>query len=294
LFFQPSAQIFYGITNKWEVYGSWFFYNQNPDLRTLYSGYILQNYRTLSRFENKLTDSHGNGGSLKLSFKDIMSFLFTSLELNYNHYRNEVMYAQQFEGSVLKTTMLEMGNSGYYLSLTGRASKGFEWKKLSFSVDGSWGKGLSPQLRQGKLIQYVNSGLNANMIASLAITGSILFANKCSWSRITGSTGTGENFAPISNFIDAASLDITLPAGFVFRTAFEYYDSRFGETIQNFYLADAGITYTLKRVRFNLDCTNLLNTKNYVYSYYGSLNSFYSEYAIRPRTIVLKVQFKLF
>ncbi|HBZ67973.1 MAG TPA: hypothetical protein DEO70_14155 [Bacteroidales bacterium] len=294
LLFQPSLQLLYNIGRKWTVTGTWFYYNQNPDLHTLYSGFIVQNYRTLSRYENKLTNSHGNTGSLKLLYKEIMKFLFTSIEFSYSQYNNEVMYAQQFEGSVLKTTLIEIDNSGDFLSVTGRVSKGFDWKKLLFTIEGSWNRGNTPQLRQGTLIEYVNKGVNANITVSVAATESILLSNKCSWGQVTGSTGTGVSLPSISNLENKASLDITLPADIILTTAIEYYDSRTGSVIQNFCLIDAGITHTWKRVRFSLNWTNMLNTKNYVYSYYSNLNSYYSEYTIRPSAVMLKTQFKLY
>ncbi|MCF8332947.1 MAG: hypothetical protein K9I47_02270, partial [Bacteroidales bacterium] len=39
----------------------------------------------------------------------------------------------------------------------------------------------------------------------------------------------------------------------------------------------------------------LKNVKeNYVYAYYGSLNSYYSKYTIRPSSILLKARFKIY
>lgn len=292
--FQPSAELLYDINNKWDISGKWFYYNNIPDLRTLYSGYIVRNYRTLNRYDNKLTDSYGNRASLKLSYKDVMQFLFTSLEVSYNQYHNEVMYAQEFEGATLKTTLLEMNNKGDYLSVKGRASKGFNWKKLSLSFEGAFGKGNTPQLRQGKLIEYVNQGLNANFTTSLAITGAVLLANKCSYSQVKGETKPGEVLNPIRSFIDAATLDIVLPVGLILNTAVEYYNTHDGNHRQQFYLLDAGMAYTWKKIRLSLDWQNLLNTKNYVYAYYGSLNSYYSKYTIRPSSILLKARFKLY
>lgn len=294
LLFQPFVRLRYSFTTRWELSGSWFYYNRNPDLNTLYSGYVVQNYRTLNRYESKLSDSYGSNAILKLAYKDIMQFLFTSLEFNYNCYNGEVMYAQEFVGSVMKTTLVEMPNNGNYLSLTGRASKGFDWKKLSFNFEGSLGIGSTPQLRQGKLIQYESRGLNANLTGSMALTNAILIANKCSWSHVTGNTGQGEQLAAISNFIDAASVDIIFSPALFLSASFEYYSTQNSDRRQNFYLIDAGLTYSWKHVRFSLDWSNVLNTKNYVYSYYSSMNSYYSEYTIRPAAVILKAQFKLY
>jgi uncharacterized protein YxjI len=294
IIFQPQTNLWYSINTHWEISASWFWYNYNPNLRNLYSGYILQNYRTLSHYESRLSDSYGQQGALKLSYKDIIRFLFTNIEFRYNRYRNEVMYAQEFEGTLMKISAVELENTGNYFSVTARAGKGFNWKKLSINAEASWGKGVTPQLRQDSLIEYKNQGINANMTLTLALTENLQFANKSSWSRMNGSTGAGAKLDPINSFIDAATINYILPNGLIFSFGMEYYDTRKGSRKQNFYLLDAGITYTWKRVRFTLDYNNILNTTDYVYTYYGTLSSYYSEYRIRPASILLSARFKIF
>jgi hypothetical protein len=294
IIFQPQTSLRYNINTRWEVSGLWFWYNQNPNLRNLYSGYILQNYRTLSHYESRLFDSYGQQGTLKLSYKDIIKFLFTDIEIRYARYRNEVMYAQQFEGQALIISLVEMESTGDNFSITAHAGKGFDWKKLSINAEASWGEGITPQLRQDSLIEYKNQGINANMTLSLSLTEKLQFANKCSWSRVSGSTNAGDKLDPIVSFIDAATINYILPNGLIFSFGMEYYDTRNGSKEQNFYLLDAGITYTWKRVRFTLDYNNILNTTDYVYAYYGTLSSYYSEYRIRPASILLTARFKLY
>ncbi len=294
IIFQPQTNVRYNINTHWEISGLWFWYNYNPTLRNLYSGYILQNYRTLSHYQSRLSDSYGQQGSLKFSYKDIIRFLFTNIEIRYNRYRNEVMYAQEFEGSLMKISAVELENTGNYFSVTTRMGKGFNWKKLSVNAEASWGKGVTPQLRQDSLFEYNNQGVNANMTLSLAVTENLQFANKSSWSSISGSIDAGKKLDPINSFIDAATINYILSNGLIFSFGMEYYDTRNGSRKQCFYLLDAGITYTWKRVRFTLDYNNILNTTNYVYAYYGTLSSYYSEYRIRPASLLLSARFKIF
>ncbi len=294
LVFQPQASFRYNINTRWDVSGSWFWYNHNPNLRSLYSGYIMQNYRTLSRYESRLFDSYGQQGNLRLSYTDIMQFLFAGIEISYNRYRNEVMYAQEFEGSRMKISLVEMESKGDYLSFTARAGKGFDWKKLSVNAEASWGKGITPQLRQNSLIVYKHQGINANMTFSMAVTEKLQFANKCSWSRVSGSADAGHKLDPIVSFINAAKINYILPNNLIFSIGMEYYDTRFESRNQIFYLLDAGITYTWRRIRFTLDYNNILNTTDYITAYYSNLNTYYSEYRIRPASILLSARFKLF
>lgn len=292
--FQPQAKVSYAIGSHWQVIGSWFMYNYNPTLRNLYSSYVLQNYRTMSHYDSRLSDSYGQQGSLTLSYKDIIRFFFTNLEVRYSRYLNEVMYAQSFEGSLMKISSVDLENRGNYLSITARASKGFDWKKLSVNMEASWGKGLTPQLRQNNLINYRNQGVNGNITLSLAFTERLQFANKSSWSSVSGRIDDDEKLEPINSFIDAASVNYTFPNGIVFSLGFEYYDTHTGGTKQSFYLVDSGVSYTWKRVRVAVGYSNILNTKNYVYAYFDNLSSYYSEYRIRPSSILFSARFKIY
>jgi hypothetical protein len=128
----------------------------------------------------------------------------------------------------------------------------------------------------------------------MAVSERLQLANKSSWSRVSGSTDDGNKLDPIVSFIDAATIHYILPIGLIFSFGMEYYDTRNGSRRQNFYLLDVGVTYTWKRIRFTLDYTNILNTTDYVYAYYGTLSSYYSAYRIRPASVLLSMRFKLF
>ncbi|HML84501.1 MAG TPA: hypothetical protein PKE52_05005, partial [Bacteroidales bacterium] len=238
--------------------------------------------------------SYGQQGALTLSYKDIIRFFFTNLEIRYSRYLNEVIYAQSFEGSLMKISSVDLENRGNYLSITARASKGFDWKKLSVNMEASWGKGVTPQLRQNNLINYRNQGVNGNITLSLAFTERLQFANKSSWSSVSGRIDDDERLEPINSFIDAASVNYTFLNGIVFSLGMEYYDTHIGGKKQSFYLIDSGVSYTWKRVRVAVDYSNILNTKNYVYAYFDNLSSYYSEYRIRPSSILLSARFKIY
>ncbi len=294
LVFLPHINFAYDVGTKWQVSGNYFWYNHNPDLRNLYPGLILQNYRTLTRYDNRLSDTYGQQSKLLISYKDVIHFLFANVEANYNRYRNEVMYAQRFESSVMRINMLELENTGDYLSLTARMGKGFDWKKISFNAEGSWGTGSTPQLRQDSLVRFNNQGLNANITLSMEPLERLVLANKSSTSRMTMRAGSEEQADPLVNFINATSISYSFANGLMFSLGFEYYHMQDKNRQQNFLLLDGELVYTVKRIRFALHLNNVINAENYIYSYYGNMNSYYSEYRIRPASIQLSARFKLY
>ena len=291
---QPSLSFHYDFNHNWKVSTKIATYNSTPSLRTLYSGYILQNYRTLSHYDCPLADTYGANGSLTLSFKNIMKYVFGDFSVNYNRYRNEVMYAQSFEGNTMVINAVEQPCWGDYLSVSLFAGKGFSWKKLNINAKCSYGLGRSPHLVQNQVATYYNLGWNANLIATIALTDYIFFNNKGSFSRMTSSLdGFNGDSQPIVSLIDNANLSVLLPFGLSLTPSVEFYHTRSEECTDNFVLLDCSLSYTFRKVKFSLDVNNILNTDSFIYSYYSGIYGYYSAYLIRPRSVMLRVRLKV-
>lgn len=291
---QPSLSFRYDFSHNWKVSTKIATYNSTPSLRTLYSGYIMQNYRTLSHYDCPLADTYGANGSLTLSFKNIMKYVFGDFSVNYNRYRNEVMYSQNFEGNTMVINAVEQPSWGDYLSVSLYAGKGFSWKRLNINAKCSYGLGRSPHLVQNQVATYYNQGWNANLTASIAITDYIFFNNKGSWSRFTTSLdGFTAGSQPIVSLIDNANLSVVLPFGLSVTPSVEFYHTRSEGRTDNFVLLDCSLGYTFRKVKFSLDVNNILDTESFVYSYYSGIYGYYSAYSIRPRTFLLTLRFKV-
>lgn len=291
---QPSLSFRYDFNHNWKVSTKIATYNSTPSLRTLYSGYIMQNYRTLSHYDCPLADTYGANGSLTLSFKNIMKYVFGDLSVNYNRYRNEVMYSQNFEGNTMVINAVEQPSWGDYLSVSLYAGKGFSWKRLNINAKCSYGLGRSPHLVQNQVATYYNQGWNANLTASIAFTDYIFFNNKGSFSRMTSSLdGFNAGSQPIVSLIDNANLSVVLPFGLSLTPSVEFYHTRSEGRTDNFVLLDCSLGYTFRKVKFSLDVNNILNTDSFIYSYYSGIYGYYSAYSIRPRSVMLGVRFKI-
>ena len=292
---QPSLSFHYDFNHNWKVSTKIATYNSTPSLQTLYSGYILQNYRTLSHYDCPLADTYGANASLTLSFKNIMKYVFGDLSVNYNRYRNEVMYAQSFEGNTMVINAVEQPSWGDYLSISLYAGKGFSWKKLNINAKCSYGLGRSPHLVQNQVATYYNQGWNANLTATIAFTDYIFFNNKGSFSRMISSLdGFNGDGQPIVSLIDNANLSVVLPFGLSVMPSVEFYHTRSEGRTDNFVLLDCSLGYTFRKVKFSLDVNNILNAESFIYSYYSGIYGYYSAYLIRPRRVMLTARFKVF
>jgi hypothetical protein len=295
IYFQPSFAVQYSFSTQLELTANGVYQTQTPTLSTLYTGYILQNYRNINRYDTQLFDANNMGGSLGISYKNIMNMLFAGGNISYNYYHRDGMYGQTLDSLLTVTQLVMHPNSGIGFSVTGRISKGFNWKRLVLSTDGSWGKNESDQLRQESFVRYNILWFNANILANTRLSKWLFAEYKASWGQNQSkmSANTGEGFPVMQSLNEQFTADVTLPCGINLIATMEHYYNNLVESNRNFFLVDAGLIYTWLGVRYSLDWTNILNTSKYISTLYSSLNSYYSEYDIRPRAMMLKVKFKL-
>ena len=79
------------------------------------------------------------------------------------------------------------------------------------------------------------------------------------------------------------------PAGIGLSLTGEHYHNSASTASSDFVLLDAALSYKWKRFRWELTCSNLLDTREYVYSVLSAASSFSTDYLIRPRSYLLKM-----
>ncbi len=84
-----------------------------------------------------------------------------------------------------------------------------------------------------------------------------------------------------------------MPRGLTFTAELYHYYNNFNDGDRSFILLGAEAKYSIQRVTIVLACDNLLNRRSYVYSNISALTESESAYAIRPRSVLLKLRFKI-
>lgn len=293
IYFQPSVSLKYQITGKTDISSTYQFYNYTGDINTLYTGYILQNYRSINHYDNHLSESRGNNGNLTLTYKDVLKMFFMNGGISYNYTKRDVLYGQYFRDVLTLTSAIEQDNSSYGMSLDARISKGFYLMGITLSLQGSYGTYSSRQLRQGALVKYENDGLNFSGLFNASPTSWLLITYKGTWSRNWGKVESQEAFSPIRIFVNNISGNIKMPKDISLYAGYEHYYN--SAAIGNHYLSftDLGLKYNWKACNISLSWTNIFNTHNYISAYYNSANSYYQNYEIRGSNVMLKVRMKI-
>lgn len=293
-YFIPSLQIEFKYNVNLAVKAGYSFSNNFSDLSSLYQGYILSGYRTLSRYNNKMFESHSNGGGISIEYKDISQMLFMSINTSYDYSSNNITYGQNFHNIVSVLTSLDKNNrsKGYSLSLI--FNKGLNWKKMLIQANATGNSFLSSQLQQGQLLDTRDKSIRA--LFSVTCTPFALLQLSCRsiWWKNWNKLMVDGNITSFSSMKNKGSLSYSILKDLIFTFDYEHYYNSASLNNKHLSYMDSRLTFIHKNIHYILECNNLLNVKNYVSAYYSSVNSFYNVYHIRPLSVILKLKLKLF
>jgi hypothetical protein len=292
-YFQPSLTFKYPLGSQTDLNGTYYFTHQTGDIYSGYTGYIMQDYRLLNRYDGRLLESAIQQGDLGVRYKDIPSMFFMNAGIRYNHIKRNMLYKQQFEGINAFVSSVKQPNSMALFSLDGGLGKGFYWMNLLLSLDVAYSLLSSEQLRQEQLLRYNNRSLNLTGRISGKPASWLLFNYQGVWGENRTQIEGEEPFRPLHIFVNQISFDVLLPQDISLNMAHErYYNSYLTEN-RKLSFTDLSVKYSLRKMLLSLAWENIFNTKNYLSAYNDGINSNLHRYAIRGSYVLFKVQFKL-
>jgi hypothetical protein len=294
LFVEPSLDLHYDLSSSMRLSASSGLNFNIPGLSVLYGGYLLTDYRNLSAYEANLSEGMMQINSLKFDYKDILNMFFCGLSASYYRIYPKILYGRSFEGILSKTITEEVSGSGDNLSVGFNVSKGFDWKRMKVELNGNLRQGKNLLLIQNEVMRFKNEGVSLGGNLSFEPFRFMAFGYSGAWGESRSRSVDNKKFDPVRTYSDQATFDFALPAKIGLKASLNDYYNNQAVGDRFFSLADLELNYTFdSSTRFALSCTNILNTKSYTYSNLGNLSSFYSEYLIRPRALMLKVRFKV-
>jgi hypothetical protein len=263
-----------------------------PSILTLYGGYILNSYRTLSAYEASLHESQMQTVSFKYGYKNIFRMFFGGITVSYSHYKPEVLYGNRFNGMMIETVSQTANTYGEQFSASLRMSKGWDWKKLKIGFEAEWHRGDNPLLVQNETVRNQSENIYINGDFSLRPFSFLGLSCDGRFGESRNRQNNGNEFS-VQTATGNASASVTLPLGMELSAKMHNYYNNRAANSKWFTLAGMELVYTRWQTRFSLECDNIFNVKNYGYSVISNLTSYYSEYMIRPMSVILKVRLKI-
>ena len=267
----------------------------SPSIQNLYSNYILTSYRQLSAYEVAgLFEGLDLSNYLSYNFKDLFSKSFAGVDISWNRQKQDVLYGSYYDYLVERVISQRTNETSDMISAIIRGSKGFDWRRLKIGLSASYSYYTSPLLVQNTVIRYSGNAIGVNGDLSLTPFKWLSISYEGEYYQSASRQKGFDSMPWIKTLTNKGTLDFNLPGGISIRTSVYHYYNNFNDGDKSFILLNAEARYSIKRFSFTLSCDNLLNRKEYVYSSRSALTESNSIYNIRPRSILLKIRFRIF
>ena len=292
---EPSLNLTYKVNSSHNLNASAALNYMTPSIETLYSGYILTSYRQLSAYDVAgLYEGLNQHYALKYDFKNILSMSFAGAEVAWYRQSPDVLYGSYYDGIVQRTISRRTSEISDMLSAKVHASQGFDWRRLKIGAAITYSYYTSPLLVQDAVVRYKGNSLGVNADISMTPFKWLSVSYQGYYSQSATQQKGHERSPWLRTVTNKGSLDFTIPGGVTLTTSLYHYYNNFNDGDRSFLLLNAEAKYTIKRFSFTLSCDNLLNRKSYLYSSLSALTESKAIYNIRPRSVLLKIRFRIF
>lgn len=292
-YFQPCVDIRYHLTSKVDITANYQFRNQMGNVMSYFSGYILSDYRSLSRNDGRIYESQTNGGDLAIEYKDVVNLLFFGSSLSYHYSKSNLLYGQNFQGILSVASPVEHKNTSNGVGAFAFITKGFDWKRLNLNLRIWYDASSSKALQQNEFIDYTGKNVRLDGTVRCKPIDILNVEYKSEWyNNLTKPTNSAKTTS-YTNWTNNLNLDIDLSQDLIYHLGFEHYYNSATTVNRNLSFVDMGLTYIWKKTHFSLDWNNVFNTDSYVRYYYDGINSYQNSYRIRSSNVMLKVKLQL-
>lgn len=291
---EPQLDILYKINSSHTLSLKSALTYSSPSVQNLYSNYILTSYRQLSAYDVAgLFEGQNLHNSISYKFKNILTMSFAGLDFSWNRQKPDVLYGSYYDGLVERLISQRSNETADMLSVTVNGSQGFDLWRLKIGLSATYNYYESPLLVQDIVTHYTGNSFAVNGDVSLSPFKWLSMSYEGKYYQSATRQKGYERMPWLRTLTNNVTLDFNLQDGLSLRTSFYHYYNNFNDGDKSFLLLNAEARYTIKRFTFTLSCDNLFNRKDYLYSSRSALTDTNSAYNIRPRSILMKIRFRI-
>ncbi|MDD4697513.1 MAG: carboxypeptidase-like regulatory domain-containing protein [Fermentimonas sp.] len=259
-----------------------------------YTGYIMQNYRSLQRNSvDRLFETHSGGGRFSFSYRNVFQALFVNGGTNYSRSWRNMLYGYDYRGIMSVKTAIDQPTSSERFGVNINASKGLNFWSATVRASGEYHTGKSELLIQDSVFLIRSQGYNVNgsfNMVPLSFAG-LTYSLSWYWNK-SYKVDNPKSFSPIHAISQDVKINFFPTKTLTVNFGFEHqYNSAANPRFT--YFSDGGVKYKYKQWDLELVMQNLFNAKQYVSASNSDVSTYFYSYNLRPASVLLKVRFKL-
>ncbi|MDR0982105.1 MAG: TonB-dependent receptor [Culturomica sp.] len=294
-YFNPSLNLRYKIGYQWELSSSVRYSNNFSTIRNLYTGYLLSDYRTISKNSGEFSGSSSQSYNLRLSYNEPLKSINASVSASYGRSQFDMLPEVDFDGILSISKLVEYKGYNDSKNLSFNLSKGISSFITKANLYTNYFISSGHQQQQGVVVASKTEGYGINFNLDGKISSFVNYVYGISYNSnktdIKGITTT--KLGTISRTSQNFRLNVFPVKSVVLSTIMNYNQSITGNNLPSTFFMDLRVRYKIKKWEFNANCNNILNANRYVIADYSNFFSSVDTFELRPANVVFSVRFSL-
>lgn len=293
LTFEPSLFVKKKLSAFWEASGSANLSNDFRDLRSMYNGFILSDFRNLQRYDSPVPQSLNQSYNGRLYYRNPLNSIFANGFYSYSVTDNNLLYSTAVgEGGTLLIEALEKDNTSRSHRMGAELSRHFRRIRSTLDVGVTYASMAGDRVLNNELTKVNNKNLSWRFGVESELTNwmSVSYDGILSYLQ----TGMAErDFQKIRNQQHLLDLSIFPASNQSFKVAAEYYYNNLASHNRNSYFMNLGYQYTFSKRKIDLAASwnNILGTQEFVQVSTTEFTYVHSTYRLRPSQFRLSLKF---
>jgi hypothetical protein len=262
----------------------------------IYSGYIMNNYRTFQRsYVEQLSETDRIGAGASIGYRSALNALFFRINANYNHTRDNQIYGYTYDGATSVVQAVDQATTSDSYNLNFDFSKGFDWLQATFRTFGGYGYSHSEQLIVDQLYPFTSRTISlgaGGTITPLPWLNFVL-SSGYSWNSSWTDSGSSDLARTVRTATQRLSMNVYITKQMTLTAAVEDNYTNLTAENRHAWFGDIKVKYKLGRCDLELQLNNLFDQRHYTRVTYSGLDIYTNTSQLRPRNILATVRFKL-
>ena len=262
----------------------------------IYSGYIMNNYRSFQRsYVEQLSETDRMGASASIGYRSALTATFFRISGSYSHTRDNQIYGTVYQGatSVVQAANQRTQADSYSLSFDG--SKGFDWLQSTLRAFGGYGYSTSERLIGGTVYPFHSRSISIGAGGTITPLPWLNFVLSSGYAwNISQTNGSSDKLAQtVRSATQRLKVNVYVTRQLTLAATVEDNYNNLTAENRHAWFGDATAKLKLKHIDLELQLNNLFDQRQYTRVSYSGLDIYTQTSQLRPRNIIATVRFKL-
>ena len=262
----------------------------------IYSGYIMNNYRSFQRsYVEQLSETDRIGASASIGYRSALTATFFRINGSYNHTRDNQIYGTVYQGatSVVQAANQRTEADSYSLRFDG--SKSFDWLQSTLRAFGGYGYSTSERLIGGTVYPFQSRSISVGAGGTITPLPWLNFVLSSGYAwNISQTNGSSNKLAQtIRSATQRLKVNVYVTKQLTLAATVEDNYNNLTAENRHAWFGDATAKLKLKHIDLELQLNNLFDQRQYTRISYSGLDIYTQTSQLRSRNAIFTVRFKL-